>query len=273
MKNLPSYDQYLNENYPSPVYSFDGCQLEVGDYVTSLDGFSGIIVSKETSNGRVQFRDNKGTIHICESQEIVVDEMINEDLQWWEVTKGILAADLIKAGAALAGGGLIIAGYIFSNWRQSIVAKLSKIKSDKAYAKMRDEAENIAAKFNADAKLNSLLADLQKYPYIDGTFKKGSSYEKIKTNNNMRSKIMRDISKYVKANLTPEESQFFIEINKVLRDKPLTDDQGKKLEEEATMVGTGTLTPTSGPDQNVNTKGYANPTDSASAGSHPTYIS
>ena len=63
-----------------------------------------------------------------------------------------------------------------------------------------------------------------------------------------------------------------LEINKVLRDKPLTDDQGKKLEEEATMVGTGTLTPTVGADQNVNTPGYANSKDSASNGSYPTYI-
>lgn len=248
MKNLQTYEQFLNES--TPTYSFDGCQLNVGDFVRSLDGFSGMIISKEISNGRLQFRDDKGVIHICESSEVIIDEAINEDLQWWEVTKGILAADAIKAGAALAGGGLIIAGYIFSNWRRSIVAKLDKIKSDKAYTKMRAQAETIAAKFNSDAKLNSLLADLQKHPYIDGTFiKKGSSYEKIINNNIMRSKLMRDISKYVKANLTPEESQFFMEINKILRDKPLTDDQGKKLEEEAVMVGTGTLTPTSGPMQ------------------------
>jgi hypothetical protein len=270
MKNLQTYDEFLNES--TPTYSFDGCSLKVGDFVTNLDGFSGMIISREVSNGRVTLRDNKGVIHICESSEVVMDEAINEDLQWWEVTKGILAADAIKAGAALAGGGLIIAGYLFSNWRNSIVAKLSKIRADKAYAKMREQAETIAAKFNSDATLNSMLADLQKYPYIDGTMKRGKSWDKIKANNNMRSKVMRDIAKYVKANLTPEESQFFMEINKVLRDKPLTDDQGKKLEEEATMVGTGTLTTTVGADQNVNTPGYANSKDSASNGSYPTYI-
>lgn len=273
MRNLQSYEQFLNENYPSSVYSFDGCQLNVGDFVTSLDGFSGMIISKEISNGRVQFRDDKGTIHICESSEILFDEMINEDLQWWEVTKGILAADIIKAGAALAGGGLLIAGYMFANWRESIAKKLYKIKADKAYEDMRAHAQTIADKFNSDSTMNDMIRELQKYPYKDVTFGvKGRAREKAEENNKMRTKIMRQMSKYAQSKLTREELLYISEINRILRDKPLTDDSGKKLEEEATMVGTGTLTPTSGPDQNVKTPGYSNSTDSASGGSHPVYI-
>ena len=271
MKNLLSYEQFLNENHPCPAYSFDGCQLEVGDYVTSLDGFSGVIISKEISNGRVQFRDNKGTIHICESQEVVVDEMIDESLQWWEVTKGILAADVIKAGAALAGGGLIIAGYMFANWRESIAKKLYKIKADKSYELLRAHAQTIADKFNSDSTMNAMIADLQKYPYKGDFGLKGKAREKAEENNKMRTKIMRQMSKYAQSKLTREELLYIAEINKILREKPLVDDSGSKIEEEATMVGTGTLTPTSGPDQNVNTKGYTNSTDSASAGSHPVY--
>lgn len=272
MKNLPTYDQFINE--ATPAYTFDGCQLNVGDYVTSIDGFSGMIISKEISNGRIQFRDDKGVIHICESYDLVLDEPINEDLQWWEVTKGILAADIIKAGAALAGGGLLVAGYMFANWRESIAKKLYKIKSDKAYAEMRAHAQTIADKFNSDSTMNDMIRELQKYPYKDVTFGvKGRAREKAEENNKMRTKIMREMSKYAKSKLSSEEILYIGEINKILRDKPLVDDGGKKLEEEATMVGTGTLTPTSGPDQNVKTPGYTNSTDSASAGSHPTYIS
>lgn len=276
MKNLKTYEQYLVE--ATPCYSFDGCSLKVGDFVTSIDGYSGMIISKEIVNGKVQYRDNQGVIHICEAKDLLVDDMINEDLQWWEVTKGILAADAIKVGAALAGGGLIIAAHIFSNWRQAIANKLRDIKDKAKYAELRAKAETIANKFNADADLNKLLADLQKYPYQDTTFGvSGRKLEKAKANNKERTRLMREIAKYVKSKLTADEVEYFTEINKILRDKPLVSDDGKKLEEDATtdpnrMVGTGTYSPTNS-DPNPNVAGYSNATDSASGGSHPVYIS
>ena len=49
------------------------------------------------------------------------------------------------------------------------------------------------------------------------------------------------------------------------------DDRKIKIEEEATMVGTGTLTPSSGPDLNVKTPGHSNTTDSASSGGLVSY--
>ena len=274
MKNIPTYEEYLVE--ATPTYSFDGCNLQVGDYVTSIDGFSGMIISKEISNGKVQFRDNKGIIHICEAKDVFVDDMINEDLQWWEVTKGILAADAIKVGAVFVGGGLIVAAHIFNNWRKGIAKKIQDIKDKAKYAELREKASKIADKFNSDTTLNSMLADLQKYPYMDVTFS-SKNKSKVAENNKMRSKIMRDIAKYVKSKLTPEEVEYFTEINKILRDKPLTDDAGKKVEEDVTtdpnrMVGTGTYTPTNS-DPNPNVKGYSNTTDPASGGSHPVYLS
>jgi hypothetical protein len=296
MKNLQTYEQYINETTPN--YTFDGCELYVGSKVVSLDGYSGVIISKEITNGRITFRDNKGTIHICESANLVLDEMINEDLQWWEVTKGILAADLIKVGIGFAGGGLLLAGVLFNNWRNSIANKLDKIKSDKAYAVLKAQAEVIADKFNGDRELDSMLSDLQKYPYKDVTFASGvRAKNSAKQNNTTRSKLMRDISKYVKGKLTPEESKFFTEINKILRDKPLTDEIGNKVEEDLQQmadgvldpsqsnqgselntdpnrtVGTGTYNPTNPDDKNVKTKAGSDTTDSASGGSHPVYVS
>jgi hypothetical protein len=276
MKNLPTYEQYLVES--TPTYTFDGCSLKVGDYVTSLDGFSGMIISREISNGKVQFRDNKGVIHICESKDLIFGDAINEDLQWWEVTKGILAADAIKVGAALAGGGLLLAAHLFVNWRQKVASKLQDIKNKEKYAQLRDKASKIADKFNTDSELNSMLADLQKYPYQDITFGvNGKKLEKAKAINKERNRLMRDIAKHVKTKLSPDEVEYFTEINKILRDKPLVSDDGKKLEEDVTTdpnrtVGTGTYTP-SHSDSNPTVSGYSNTTDSASGGSHPVYIS
>jgi hypothetical protein len=276
MKNLISYEQFLVES--TPTYSFDGCPLNVGDFVTSMDGYSGVIISKEIVNGKIQFRDNKGILHICESNEVLVDDMINEDLQWWEVTKGILAADAIKVGAALAGGGLVLAAHLFANWRSKIASKIQDIKDKAKYAELRDKASKIADKFNSDTELNSMLADLQKYPYQDTTFGvNGRKLEKAKANNKERNRLMREISKHVKSKLSPEETAYFTEINKILRDKPLTTNAGQKVEEDVTtdpnrMVGTGTYSPVSS-DPNPNVTGYSNSTDSASGGSHPVYIS
>jgi len=276
MKNLQTYEEFLIEATPS--YAFDGCPLKVGDFVTSIDGYSGMIISREIANGKLQFRDSSGVIHICEAADLVLDETINEDLQWWEVTKGILAADAIKVGAALAGGGLILAAHLFSNWRSKVAAKLQDIKNKEKYAELRAKAEKIADKFNSDSELNSMLADLQKYPYQDITFGvSGRKLEKAKASNKERSRLMREIAKHVKSKLSPDEVEYFAEINKILRDKPLVDETGKKLEEDVNTdpnrtVGTGTYTPSSS-DPNPNVPGYANPTDSASGGSHPVYIS
>ena len=255
MKNLQSYEEFLFED--SPLFGFDGCQLQVGKSVISRDGFSGIIVSKENVNGQIQYRDHKGVIRVCESVELVEFDPINEDLTWWEVTKGILAADAIRAGVALAGGGILIAGYMFANWRKSIANKMESIKRDEKYKELKDKAGSIADKFNGDSELTNLLNQLAQYPYTDTLFVKGKREKsKAESTNKERSKLMRDIAKYVKSKLTDEEKQYFAEINKILRDKPLTDEKGEKIEEDVVSdpsrtVGTGTLTPVSPTDQNV----------------------
>lgn len=296
MKNLLTYEQFLNEDTPS--VAFDGCDLKLGSCVVSLDGYSGVIISKEIVNGVVTFRDNKGIIHVCESQDLVLDEPINEDLQWWEVTKGILAADAIKVGASLAGGGLLIAAHLFTRWRDGIANKIQKIRADKAYAELKDKAAKIADKFNADSELTKMMAELQNYPYQDPIFVKGIRAKKETVNSNkMRSKIMRDIAKYVKSKLNSEEMAYFVEVNKVLRDKPLVDGQGNEIEEDLQQLGdinmdpnqsnrdsqinrdpnrttgTGTYSPSHSDNKNVKIRGRHNTRDSASGGSYPVYIS
>lgn len=271
MKNLQTYEQYLLENWPS--YSFDGQELKVGKSVKSFDGYSGIIVSKESVNGKVQYRDHKGVVRIVESYELTSDEILNEaDMTWWEVTKGILAADLIKVGLAFAGGGVLLAGVLFSNWRNSIANKIEKIKQDKKYTELKAQAQGIADKFNGDSDLTKMMQDLEQYPYQDTLYVKGKR-EKAKADatNKERNRLMREISKYVKSKLTPEEIPFFVEINKILRDKPLTDDQGNKVEEDVVSdpnrtVGTGTYTATSS-DSNFMVGGSRDTTDASSGGS------
>ena len=270
MKNLRTYEEFLFED--TPLFGYDGCQLQVGKSVISRDGFSGVIVSKESVNGRVQYRDHHGVIRICESQDLVEFDPINEDLTWWEVTKGILAADAIKAGSALAGGGVLIAGYMFSNWRQSIANKIESIRRDESFKQLKDKAALVADKFNGDSELTSMLTNLAKYPYTDSLFTKGKREKaKADSNNKERSRIMRDIAKYVKSKLTDEEKQYFAEINKILRDKPLTDEQGKKVEEDVVSdpsrtVGTGTYTSTTS-DTNFMVGGSRDTTDASSGGS------
>ena len=206
MKNLQSYEEFLFED--SPLFGFDGCQLQVGKSVISRDGYSGIIVSKENVNGHVQYRDHKGVIRVCESEELVEFDPINEDLTWWEVTKGILAADAIRAGVALAGGGILIAGYMFANWRKSIANKMESIKRDEKYKELKNKAAGIADKFNGDSELTNLLNQLAQYPYTDTLFVKGKREKsKAESTNKERSKLMRDIAKYVKSKLTDEEME------------------------------------------------------------------
>ena len=249
MKNLKTYEEYLFEN--SPIFGYDGCQLSVGKSVISFDGFSGIIVSKESVNGKVQYRDHKGIIRVCESHELVEFDPINEaDITWWEVAKGILAADAIKAGASLVGGGILVAGYMFSNWRKSIANKIEDIRKEEKFSDLKVKAASIADKFNGDAELTPMLSQLAQYPYVDPLFTKGKREKsKADSNNKERSRLMREIAKYVKSKLTEEEKDYFVEINKILKDKPLTDEQGKKIEEDVMSdtnrtVGTGTYTST-----------------------------
>jgi hypothetical protein len=270
MKNLKTYDDFLFED--SPIFAYDGSQLKVGKSVVSWDGYSGIIVSKESVNGKVQYRDHKGVVRVCESRELVEIEAINEDITWWEVTKGIRAADAIKAGATLAGGGILVAGYLFANWRKSVANKIEKIRKETKFQWLKNEAAKIADKFNGDPELTSKLAELAKYPYTDTTFLRGKREKaKASENNSNRQKLMREISKYVKSKLTDDEKKYFTEVNAILRDKPLTDESGKKLEEDVVSdpsrtVGTGTYTTTTS-DQNPGVKGTWNNGDASSGGS------
>jgi len=264
MKNLISYEEFLNENEKS--IGFDGSELFVGSSVISFEGNRGVITNKGT-DGTVTIELGDGSHQIKESSELIEDEFLNEDLTWWEVTKGILAADAIKAGISLAGGGLLIAGYVFSSWRKSIAKKIETIRKDTKYDWLKTEAAKIADKFNADPKLHGMLADLSKYPYKDTSFIKGKrDKEKANANNKERSRIMREISKYVKSQLTDEEKSYFTEVNKILRDKPLSDNEGNKLEEDVRMIGTGTNTPKT-TDSTPMTPGTHNTEDPSSGGS------
>ena len=270
MRNLKSYDEFLFED--SPVFGYDGSELKVGKSVISFDGYSGIIVSKEVVNGRIQYRDHKGVVRLCESYELIESDALNEaDLTWWEVAKGILAADAIKVGVAFAGGGLVLGAHLFVKWRESIANKIDKIRRDTKYEFLKSEANKIADKFNNDEELKGKLEELSKYPYQDTSFIKGKR-EKAKADesNKTRKTLMREIAKYVKSKLTPDEQKFFTEVNAILRDKPLTNDKGDKLEEDAVSdpnrtVGTGTYTSTHS-DSNFMVKAPYNNGDSASGG-------
>jgi hypothetical protein len=270
MRNLKTYDEFLFED--GPIFGYDGSQLKVGKSVISFDGYSGIIVSKEVVNGRVQYRDHKGVVRVCESYELIEADAINEaDLTWWEVAKGILAADAIKVGIGFAGGGLVLGAHLFVKWRESIANKIDKIRRETKYQFLKDEASKIADKFNNDDELKGKLEELAKYPYLDTTFIKGKR-EKAKADesNKTRKNLMREIAKYVKSKLSPDEQKFFTEVNAILRDKPLTNDKGKSLEEDVVSdpnrtVGTGTYTPVHH-DTNPGVGGTWNNGDASSGG-------
>lgn len=270
MRNLKTYDEFLFED--SPAFGYDGTELKVGRSVISFDGYSGIIVSKEVVNGKIQYRDHKGVIRVCESYELIEDEAINEaDLTWWEVAKGILAADAIKVGVAFAGGGLVLGAHLFVKWRESIANKVDKIRRETKYEWLKSEANKIADKFNADEDLKGKLEELAKHPYQDTSFLSGKR-EKAKADesNKIRKNLMKDIAKYVKSKLTPEEQKFFVEVNAILRDRPLTNDEGKKIEEDVVSdpnrtVGTGTYTSTHS-DSNFMVKLPHNNGDASSGG-------
>jgi hypothetical protein len=69
----------------------------------------------------------------------------------------------------------------------------------------------------------------------------------------------------------PEAVDAQAELKKDLEENPPKKKEGEEVE-EAEMVGTGTLNPTSPTDSNPKVTGYRNNRDSASGGSYPTYI-
>lgn len=264
MKNLISYEDFLNEQSKSTGY--DGSVLTTGSSVITFDGLSGVVISRDR-DGKVSFESENGEIHIRESSNLIEFDVMNEDLTWWEVTKGILAADAIKVGLQFAGGGVLLAGVLFLKWRNSIANKIEKIKKDERYAELKSHATKIADKFNNDSDLGRMLNNLAKYPYQDTSFIRGKREKsKADESNNTRKTLMRDIAKYVKSKLSPDEKKFFTEINSILRDRPLINDEGKKLEEEVRMVGTGTYTPTTS-DSSPMTPGKHNTEDPSSGDS------
>jgi hypothetical protein len=293
MRNLRTYEQFLVE--ATPNYTFDGCQLKVGDYVTSLDGYSGMIISKETSNGKVVFRDNKGVMHVCESQYMVLHDEMNEGLQWWEVTKGVLASDMIKAGD-ISGGGVRMGGSVFSNWRKGISSKMNEFKKSERFLEYKKVAEKLADKLNSDSDLKSKLDELSKYPSSSSMMPLGKRQSKnLSKGLTERSKLMREIAKYVRGKLDEDEVSYIQEINKILKGSPLvseeTGDVQNPLAQTAEItrdpqtvnakntslntdpkrtLGTGTYTST-WHDVRPDVKGAWNSTDSASGGTVPVY--
>jgi len=285
MNHLPTYSDFIL----GPPIAFDGTNLKVGQRIVAADGYSGIIISREMVNGQIMFRDHLGVHHLVESHNVVIDESINEDLQWWEVTKGILAADAIKTGMAIAGGGLAIAAVIFSQWFTGISQKMIAARKD---AKLKASAGAIATKFNDDPELNGFMTKLQQFPYMKPLMAGKRESAKVAANNKERSKILREMAKYIKSKLTPEEMEFFVEVNKMLKTKPLETNDGQKVEEDLQQmadavldpsnsnaessinkdpnrtVGTGTYTSTAS-DPNVKTKGIYKNTDPASGGWNP----
>lgn len=289
MKYVPTFEQFVFTT-DVPV-AFDGSNLKVGGRVISADGYSGIIVSKENTDGKIVFRDHLGVHHLVESHELVNDEPINEaEMQWWEVTKGILAADAIKAGMAIAGGGIAVAAVMFSEWYHKISDKVQTMRKD---AKIRAKAESIATKFNEDQELNGMMKKLQQFPYMMPLMPGKKAHNLAISNNKERRKLLREIAAYVKSKLTPEEVEFFVEVNKALRNKPLTNNDGEKVEEDLQQmadavldpsdsnaetslnkdpnrtVGTGTYTPVRPADHNVMTKGLFKTTDPIGGGWQP----
>ena len=293
MKNLRSYEQFLIESTPN--YAYDGNQLKLGDYVTSLDGYSGMIVSKEVSNGKIVFRDNKGVMHVCESEFLVIHEYVNEALQWWEVTKGVLASDMIKA-KGIPGGGISLGGSVYETWRKGISLKITELKTSAKYDEYRKMADRLADKLNADDEIKSKITELSKYPSMISIMPVGKrKNEAIRRSLIERSRLIKEISKHIESKLESDEIDYIREINKILKDAPLLAEESGDVQNPLTQtaeitrdpqnvnakntslntdpkrtLGTGTYTST-WHDVRPDVKGSWNSTDSASGGTVPVY--
>ena len=224
MKNLKTYDQFLFEDMPS--FGYDGCQLQVGKSVISRDGFSGIIVSKESVNGKVQYRDHNGIIRICESYclfDSEFDEYINEgSLKWWEAIKGLFTVDALKTGLNVAGGAIQIAGYIFPEWKQSLFDKIEIVRRNPLYSKHLDKIFNIADVIENDPELKDKLKELVNIPIKDRYFATSKREEKkaIDYRNRKKSKL-KDIAIRMNDILDGESKKLLSDINQILKTKPI----------------------------------------------------
>lgn len=273
MEKIIGYEEFINES--NKMYSIDGDLLGIGKKVLSVDGTSGMIISKTSNEGVVIYKDQNGDTWVANPEELMITQNNKEvsesfdgtvvempkKMHWYNIIKGIIAIDIIKS-KNYSSGGIVSSEKLFPAWRNKVEGKLKDIAKDPQYIQIKATCDKITDKFIHDDKLSNLFAELAKNPYTDLSIKKyyikKREFNKISQINNNRKSLIRQIAVHVEKSLGESEYNVLISI---------VDKVNSRIS-EMESVGTGTYTSTSS-DKNVTTKGTYNTQDSASAGSHP----
>lgn len=143
-------------------------------------------------------------------------ESVDESMEWWEITKGLLAYDAIYAAIGVGAVGLFVASIYLKKAVAPVIDWFKAKKDAKEKSEIQAKVEEIGNKIKNDPDIIRLAQELQDYPFKDLSFKKHSL--KDEEGQKMRKKLLSQLSDAVKRKLTKDELVFLKEINKFIRD-------------------------------------------------------
>lgn len=138
---------------------------------------------------------------------------INESIEWWEITKGILAYDAIVLAIGVSGTILFTGGVLASMLVNKAKDWIKQRKDDKDNAKLQIKIKDIADKLEGDPEIKRIAQELTKVP-----FKNYPTTQAGKDKQKTRKKLLSDMAALVKSKLSDEETVFLKDINKFIRD-------------------------------------------------------
>jgi hypothetical protein len=148
---------------------------------------------------------------------------VNESMEWWEITKGLLVYDAIVLGLGLAGGALFYGMGAVSNLMSHAKDWFQKKLDNAEKKEFEKKAQEIADKIKGDKDIEAIAQELQKYPYVDIWKQKT---DKSKEEQKTRKKLLAQMSELVKKKLSSDELVFLKDINKFIRDSSAEDSVG-----------------------------------------------
>jgi len=208
---LLKFNEFINEDFDICVCSQTGKTLEVGDPILGKDGYSTVIISKDTSNGTVSYKGSDGEIYIVESIEIEEDTLINPKsvLRWWELTRALVFIDYLKVGKHFRGGSIRISSEFKAH--KEAHKNLDLYKSLPEYKEHENILSSIITKCNAD-NIIVIGLELNKYKLVDLQYCKTKTAIKIgKNQNSKRHQLILDLT-FELLKLLSEDEVDFIQI-------------------------------------------------------------
>jgi len=144
-------------------------------------------------------------------EQYVNESKVNENLEWMELARGLLAYDnlamIFNIGSEVAIiGGAIAGGYLLG-W-------LKNIRDDRKRKEIEDTVKEVSYKLEKSSKFKKLINEIRDVPYI-----KDPGNDKEHSQNVDRLELLKSLMKELKSILNDKELKFFKEIKEYIRKK------------------------------------------------------